>query len=799
MKHIFSIMIVVGFLVAQPLFGQSRLVANTYRPPTAALFYFGGDGEKVLGQLQATVRSDEFMEIGLNYYLLGTGDRNAAALRRDLGMNFGATWALADSKGFLLAQGDGLPSAENISQGLEKAGIRSPIKVLREFIKRHPDHLDARNDLLSRLREMAEAKTAKLLKLEIKTGREASVPFDLMIYYQLTSPRFYLNIPDYKNLKLDEKDDLETWGDYAQELDYLFRTGDWRRADVLSLSKLTPIPLEVCSPLMKGAYRRYISQLEAALEERPNNSVLWRTYAWMRCIAEIRAPIRPVLDSMAPSPTTYVWPPPEVYGIIEIEAREQNRWGELADLLWDRRFDNLYSGFSLHFDALRFIRRYPGQTMATWITDRAAQAKTDYINPLLEALINTSRVDDAEFIIANFGRLRQFSDLPKEAAILAAKCSRPDLEDRWSKLEVQAKSETESIEDLEMRIRMYTRRSPLVLFANCEEDITQSIEFATHLNEAISTEGWDIIVVPLNKSMSELLFRRENWHEKGTMWALFNSGIEAVSFAAGTPSADDLINVLEQCRIEKTTEILRRFIREHPNHFDAKEELMHQLMIMATDKTNKKTNGGQTELSSEDDFLIWGEYATLFRQNMEYSFNNEPLTPFYGGEPSNNEMLKFSPTMRALAKDLLPAASSCVARQPTNTTYWSIWAYMADSTSATQFTNLVAALVVPPFADPLAVPPLYIRIYLLGRYRLNDNWEGIIALYGGFLEAGKIDSEIIYFTNIMIPLLEAYINLRHEQNLNEVLNIMKQHERVWARQKDAVEELFKKYGRILEK
>jgi hypothetical protein len=308
MKHTFIALLAVGIFIAQPLLGQSPwAAARLMGGENALLVYFGDDGNKVLDQLQAMLRTDELVEMNLRFQLLDPASKSARTAQQELRANIGSKWALADKKGFLMAQGDKAPTAEALIAALESAGIRSPIKVLREFLRKHPDHLGARQRLLTQLRKLAETRTMGVLQIEAKTTRELAQQNDPESRYRMFSRR--VNLVDtsaFKDKRLEAKDDIVIWGPYAHEMDTLFRSEDWRQC-LLGLSSSRGallLPVEICSPLMRQLYGRILPQIKIALHERPNNISLWNMYAWMRHIAGDKEPFQHMIASMQPSPAS---------------------------------------------------------------------------------------------------------------------------------------------------------------------------------------------------------------------------------------------------------------------------------------------------------------------------------------------------------------------------------------------------------------------------------------------------------------------------------------------------------------
>jgi len=666
------------------------------------------------------------------------------------------------------------------------------------------------------LRKSAIARTVDVLELDIKTDEVLPMDMDAQseLHYRLLSQRAKFDFSPFQGKQLEDEDDKEIWGEYAREVEYLFKTGDWRLT--FSMDYRGNIPAEICSPLMKSLYRRLLPQVEQALSERPSSyqsDDFWRTYTWMRSIAGADGSIKSVLDSMAPSPTKKTdWPPESVFSLFEQEAREQGRWGNYAEVLWGRLDEILYDQIDA---AMRSNARVNGEFLP-FFPVTLLLIQRDIIEPLLESLIRVSRIEDAEKVIMSLERLSRFRDLPKHSAEIAEKCGRADLASRWANLQVKPKSNEKTLADLESVLYFGTKNkySPTLFLINGSIPGSpyiggSNIRLGDIVKGATDLDGWEIDVTFLDKDMSDLMLKRENWYGGEFRWALINNERKVIASGTDTPTKEILVNALEVARVEKATDKLRQFIKEHPDHIEAKEELAQWLKKDATAKTaeifQKSQGTSKIILTPEEDYKIWNEYATLFRQVANYYSDNVPNTTTYIDAFQNDEVMRRSPTMAALAKELLPIFASNIARLPTERRFWTMWAILADPKSSTQYASLIETVKLQPFARDLQeAPPLGFLGVLANRYKWNNNWQGIVNIFGDFLESRQLAANTpdFHFQRFFrysvdsILLLEAYMNLGQERNMNELLKIWKQSEN-WKEDESEIQKLFQKYGRAM--
>ena len=816
MKAFFILIALIG-VFALPNFGQFPL-ASRVRLGNATLFYFGEEDDAALQEITGSLGSDELAQMNLVLWVLDANDSDADSVRRELKLKPGSTWALANRKGFLLAEGVKAPNAQTLAKVLEENGIRNPIKVMKDFIRSNPDHLNARAQLLSSLRRAAILRTIDILQLYRENDNadnssrtdQNNMPEHL---YRFMSRRLNINLLPLQDAQLEEQDDLKIWGEYAKEIEYLFRTGEWRLAFSI---RRDDAPAEACSLIMKALYRSLLPQVEQALLERPSVEWQWVTYAWMRSIVGAKDPIKSVLDSMAPSPSKKDdWPPEVVFDLFGQEAKEHGRWGDYADLLWSR-LDEVIFNLSQDFINAAMDR----ERGIVGPIDQGPVYRRDFIDPLLESLIRVSRIEDAEKVIVSVARFPNSRNLPKTAAIIAEKCGRADLAARWANLEVPPRPNGKTLEDLEAFIYRGTKYRPGLFLINGNINgripgitILASPDIDSIVGSATGLEGWEIDVTILDRDMSALMLKRENWYGQEFRWALINSDRKILASSTDHPTKETLVDALVAARIKSEPDKLKQFVREHPDHLEAKEELAHWLKKDAILKTTKIFRESQdtekTTLTSDEDYMIWNEYATIFKQVANYYSNNPPNIVTYMEAVQNDEALRRSPIMAALAKELLPIFALGISKMPTNNGFWTMWASLSDAKSSSQFTNLMETIKMPSYS-PRDVrsylppdPPTSLEI-LTERYRLNGNWQGIVNIFGDFLEDQQLMADTPDYTfprmyRVVINstlLLEAYMNLEMEGKVNELLKVWRQSS-TWKRDEIIVKKLFQKYGRTL--
>ena len=298
-------------------------------------------------------------------------------------------WALLSPKGILLASGTGLPAASNLAKALEAAGIRSPIKALRAFLRNHPDHLEARSDLLRILRKGAQARTLSLQ--ERRAAKDTGLP---------------------PGKRLGPTEDLEIWGAYAQELDRAFQDGSWRGME-LGLEATGDLPLEASSPTVQSVCLRHTPKVEQALSILPGSPSLWQVWLRMTAISGARRSRALIQGLTVPPPELRMeWPPKGVVAALVQDARKSGEWWLVRDMLqpfWEEWKE-------------RMKGTKPRGLGADWAGS---------LGPLLESMLRTQAEGEACELAASLAASPETRPLLGKAVALATACRRQDLAQRW--------------------------------------------------------------------------------------------------------------------------------------------------------------------------------------------------------------------------------------------------------------------------------------------------------------------------------------------------------------------------------
>lgn len=438
-------------LISLPLAAQSngssvdaRFLQGLRKSPGPYLVVFENESKPIMASVRKLIQEEGIADLGLVPMALTRERELVVALQRRFSLNPNTRWAVVNSKEQCLASGQAVPKADELAQTLAAKGVQSPIRVLREFLKTHPDHLDARMDLLRLQHKSAERRTRAALGLELEdqaddfSGQGQVGDRVMMALRSVNGELVGFNRSKPKPIPpdkvLDTALDLQIWGGYAESFDRLLTGDDWiagglnfHNSDVL---------LEVCSPLVKVLYKRKIGQVEAALERAPVNTNIWSV--WMRMADVIgNRSVQAVIDRLTQQPggSFSSWPGVVRKKLID-EARANNRWDYIADHLWSEyeKDSRLQQNIGFNINSNVPINQI---NVASRIFDSMWTEQWDtFFEPLLEALIRINDLGRADAIL-NALRERQQQGRWSEtqmlkAVALAKRCDRPDIAQSWS-------------------------------------------------------------------------------------------------------------------------------------------------------------------------------------------------------------------------------------------------------------------------------------------------------------------------------------------------------------------------------
>jgi hypothetical protein len=373
------------------------------------------------------------LKLGIRHVRLGAEQSELADyLIGKYSWQSGPRWAFIDPSENCLAQGDEIPAAQALADQLDRAGVQSPLRRLRDYVRRYPDNVDGRLALLNMLWSIAEERTRGELgpnnltwgqnygRLQFTSGYRRTARINEMLRVMDT---------DEKPFLLSPEKDLKIWVRWADEFDRLMASGQWLESDFVFSN--SDDFLDRHSTIVTGIYRKRIGLVEDALRRWPGSDRIWEIWLHMALVLGDRS-AKALVDTLAPMPDTVpgTWPPYEAKMVLVQQARHSGDWRSVRDLLWDSwlQFSQTISGIQRRLNA----REMYGQERQMILGSQTFRTQWQQLmEPLIESLLRTGDIGGADSIVAQlkeYGGPGALSDL---AAAVAARCDMPQLAARW--------------------------------------------------------------------------------------------------------------------------------------------------------------------------------------------------------------------------------------------------------------------------------------------------------------------------------------------------------------------------------
>lgn len=394
------------------------------------------DGPKAewRSKLNALGSDPEWVDLDLGIYYYGSKAAEVEALLRQAYLaGPRPQWVLFREGGRVVASGGTIPEPKAMRKLLEENQVPSMIQIMRDFCRRHPEHLEARNTLCTWLQDRASNQT--LLRMGGKAGTNfyaADEPYDPLKEQQeresKAEAQAKAELEEKPPVQLEAEADQAIWGEVAEVYAKSFQRGDWLELGPWGLN----LPeAAIHSPLMQTMSRAAVPEVERALARYPTSWSVWRTWLGLTRTFGGKS-IRPLLDSLVPMPANYAgaWPPPTVREAYVKDARKRRDWTAIRDLL-------------LPEIEMARLREATQDQKSEWVQRTDGKVREDpetgdhwrdTLEPLTEALLRLGDLGLADDLVRDRYAKHPWSGLPGRASALAQRCGQPGLAARWGAL-----------------------------------------------------------------------------------------------------------------------------------------------------------------------------------------------------------------------------------------------------------------------------------------------------------------------------------------------------------------------------
>ena len=570
-------------------------------------------------------------------------------------------WILLDASNQLISYGTDILDSKELIFRMEKVGLINPINQLRNFLKIHPDHLEARSDLLRQLRRRA----VKLTEQEIRMAGILTDPSN-----QTCKISADMDIKNELNLETD----LIIWASFAYEVDKTFM-GNWHGITIPFFRAEYETQVEKYSPTMRAVFARHIAKIESALREIPTSNSMWDIWGWMARCLENRdwKKFLKGMDAFS-FPGGQTCPAPNVAAWLAREAMAAGDWEQVVEL----------AKIAVEFYG------YPGETRSVWFPGGwGAFSSFDGIKgypytsaflPLIEGFLFLGRVEEAHTVFEDvifFGG----EGLRKPLIELAKKAGYSNIADDWNSHKPDM-----SVPRLNW---LYALGAPSIVWHN------RSLGKPYALSD-----------IPLLGISGESCMDTFGWKAEEERWALLDETARLVLEGQGPLVEELVLETLEEMGYRSRGDLAREYLSNHLSDAYAHYVLSRDIGLNVNVKTGQSGLNAAEPLEYEHDYFLWGECAKnwlAFYENETALNGLMPDHSFFDGHINN---VNNSNIMKSAAEKILPKLEKALQQRPTSSFLWQSWlAWRHVAGNERPFAPLLEVLVPSPVVQPGSFPP----------------------------------------------------------------------------------------------
>lgn len=517
----------------------------------------GGD-PRWASRMKDLLQQEPLGEMEMNFRIVAQDTPLGRELRAFHGWSSAPRWALLGRDLRVLCQGESIPKRpELLAIDLQTAGWKTRLEVVSDFIRQHPDHLEAQWERLYLLFSLAERRVKPLLA-EGKSD-------------ELRHP-------------LTEDEDKRIFGPIARAMEAVLKDP----AFVTGFLGMQTTPrMERHSPLIQAVARKGRLILESQLRRNGTDQNLWGLWVYFHALSPgdalgLVASI-PTVTGEPPFIQAYVLPP------LLKQARETGRWEPFLAL------------------ALRSWQSTSGQSMGFSTKPNFRHIWDSQASLVVEAQLRLGRIAEADATVQAFLAWSGESAAATWASNLAQTCGKPQRAKAWGGLQPPTEAGAKfaalpekfpenahisishpgvNMDALDLRtfLKMHTRDSGLLLIrlspgmdangAWTQEELDgEGSWWKLRSHPAVEDlELQDRSVAMDSKTGRELRGIR-GWPTEAR-WALVDVEGQILGAGLQVPTPAELVQVVRATGYRSRYEQVEAFLREHPDHPEALREFL---------------------------------------------------------------------------------------------------------------------------------------------------------------------------------------------------------------------------------
>jgi hypothetical protein len=239
----------------------------------------------------------------------------------------------------------------------------------------------------------------------------------------------------------------------------------------------------------------------------------------------------------------------------------------------------------------------------------------------------------------------------------------------------------------------------------------------------------------------ERWFRQRYGLTGSARWAALDNENKLAASGVQIPAAVEFSQTLEQRGFKNPLRKVRDFLRENPDHLDAKTDLLEEARSRALGQVPANIS---EDLDAESDLRTWAVMADETDKVFGGSWLGMDIFFF---RPDQGQPEKYSKLMKAVFRKHISKVESALRLDPLNRRLWNIWAWMAKSLDDYMWGAFIDSFEPIVFTIDgnnrgLTVPASDVCVWVLEESRAKGDWATVIRYaknaeqFYGYLSGG---------------------------------------------------------------
>jgi hypothetical protein len=286
-------------------------------------------------------------------------------------------------------------------------------------------------------------------------------------------------------------------------------------------------------------------------------------------------------------------------------------------------------------------------------------------------------------------------------------------------------------------------------------------------------------------ALAPILRERYGW-SKGAHWALVDAAGRILAEGVGQPMVPGLVSAVAQAGVKSRTQELVDFLRQNPDHLEARSALLRERVLVANRRTlaslgpaKEAASGGEgtppepaRELDAEKDLKIW---STVARQLDELLSTFQPETAWEVGTSLRVALAEHSPLVKAVLVRHRSSMEEALRRRPNAAEPWTVWLMASRKCGGWPLMPLIQSLQPLPGTGPGEWPPMMVQTEYVKDARARRDWASIRDLLEPrweWMRSREFGQGFMgnLWGQTLSPLLEALVSLGEVEAADQVVN-----------------------------